>query len=42
MEYTGYLVSIDVTPQIQLKVTFVFQGDSKLEIFLNGGAGDFW
>lgn len=40
MEYTGYLVSIDVTPQIKFKVIFVFQGDSKLEIFLNGGAFD--
>lgn len=33
MEYAGYLASIDVTPQIQFKVAFVFQGDSKLEIF---------
>lgn len=41
MEYSGYLVSTDVTPQIQFKVAFVFQGDSKLEMFLNGGAGNF-
>lgn len=37
MEYTGYLVSIDVAPQIQFKAKFMFQGDSKLEIFLNEG-----
>lgn len=42
MEYTVYLVSIDVTPQIQFKVAFVFQADSKLEIFLVGVAGNFW
>lgn len=40
MEYVGDLVSMDVTPQIQFKVAFVFHGDSKLEIFLNGR--NFW
>lgn len=40
MEYTHYLVNIDITTQIQFKVTFVFQEDSAQDVFLNRGAGN--
>lgn len=39
MENTSCLVYIDITPQIQLEVTSVFQEDSGQAVFLNGGAG---
>lgn len=42
MEYTGYLVNIDVTPQIQFEVMLMFQEDSEQDVFLNGGAGNTW
>lgn len=42
MEYTGYLVNIDITPQIQFKVTSVFQEGSEQDVLLNGDAGNIW
>lgn len=40
VEYTGYLVNIDITPQIQFKVTSMFQEGSEQDVFLNGDAGN--